>query len=43
ESNKREFSRDVTVADGDILLIVAGDSMGNTLAGGIPVVVDMSL
>lgn len=40
ESNKREFSRDVTVADGDILLIVAGDSMGNTLAGGIPVVVD---
>ncbi len=40
ESNKREFSRDVTVADGDVLLVVAGDSMGNTLAGGIPVVVD---
>ncbi|WP_172120234.1 S8 family serine peptidase [Actinomyces faecalis] len=40
ESNKREFSRDVAVADGDILLIEASDSMGNTLAGGIPVVVD---
>ncbi len=40
ESNRAEFSTDLTVATGDTLSVVFGDAMGNTLTGRIPVVVD---
>lgn len=40
DSNRRDFSTDITVADGDTLLIEFSDSNGNVLLGLIPVVLD---
>lgn len=39
-SNRREFSTDLTVADGDTLLLQFSDANGNVLVGLIPVVLD---
>ena len=39
-SNTREFSTEITVADGDTLLVEFSDSNGNVLVGLIPVIVD---
>lgn len=40
QSNRREFSADLTVADGDTVLLEYGDANGNILLAGIPVVLD---
>lgn len=39
-SNTREFSTEITVADGDTLLVEFSDANGNVLLGLIPVVLD---
>lgn len=40
ESNRRTFSKDVAVADGDTILVRLSDANGNTMVGAIPVVID---
>ncbi|MDN5688309.1 MAG: S8 family serine peptidase, partial [Brachybacterium sp.] len=42
ESNRRGFSTEVDVADGDTLLVQFADSNGNLLLGLVPVVLDRS-
>lgn len=39
-SNRRDFSTELTVADGDTLLVEFSDSNGNVLVGFVPVVLD---
>ncbi|HEX7352351.1 S8 family serine peptidase [Brachybacterium sp.] len=43
ESNTRDFSTEITVADGDTLLLEFSDSNGNVLLGLIPVVLDQDV
>lgn len=40
DSNKRDFSADLKVADKDILQLLLNDASGNALVGLVPVVVD---
>ena len=40
ESNQRDFSEEISVADGDVILVQMSDANGNTLLGAIPVVLD---
>ncbi len=40
QSNQRDFSTELTVADGDTLLVEFSDSNGNVLVGYVPVVLD---
>ncbi|SNU01998.1 lactocepin [Ruaniaceae bacterium KH17] len=40
DSNQRDFSTDLTVANGDTLLLTLNDANGNALAGLVPVVLD---
>ncbi|MFQ6483831.1 S8 family serine peptidase [Brachybacterium epidermidis] len=42
QSNSRDFSTEITVADGDTLLVEFSDSNGNVLLGLVPVVLDQA-
>ncbi|MGO3288798.1 Fn3-like domain-containing protein, partial [Brachybacterium sp.] len=43
QSNQRDFSTEITVADGDTLLVEFVDSNGNVLLGLIPVILDQDV